>query len=91
MGHYFAKVFVTLKPAVNDPQGVTIKGGLHMLGFTFVQQVRMGKYLEVQLEESDQATAQARVEEMCRKLLANTVIEDYRFDLEEVTASAKQG
>lgn len=90
MGHYFAKVFVTLKPAVNDPQGVTIKGGLHMLGFTSVQQVRMGKYLEVQLEESDQATAHARIEEMCRKLLANTVIEDFRFDLEEVTASTKQ-
>jgi phosphoribosylformylglycinamidine synthase len=50
-----------------------------------VQQVRMGKYLEVQLEEPDRGAAQARIDEMCRKLLANTVIEDYRFDLEEVS------
>ena len=83
MSRYLAKVFVTLKPAVNDPQGVTIQGGLHTMGYTTVEQVRMGKYLEVQVDEPDQASAQARIDEMCRKLMANTVIEEYRFDLEE--------
>ena len=83
MARFLAKVFVTLKPAVNDPQGVTIQNGLHSMGYESVQQVRMGKYMEVQVEEPDKAAAQARIDEMCRKLLANTVIEDYRFDLEE--------
>jgi phosphoribosylformylglycinamidine synthase len=81
---FLAKVYVTLKPAVNDPQGLTIQGALQMLGFASVQQVRLGKYLEVHLKEEDRTAAQARVEEMCRKLLANPVIEDYHFELEEV-------
>ncbi len=88
MSFYLGKVVVTPKPAVNDPQGVTITGGLHALGFRSVQQVRMGKYLEVQLEAADQTEAQTKLEEMCRKLLSNTVIEDFRFDLEEVAAHA---
>ena len=81
---YLAKIYVTLKPTVNDPQGLTIRGGLHMLGFSSVQQVRMGKYLEVQVEAADQDAARAQVEEMCRKLLANPVIEEFRFELEEL-------
>lgn len=81
---FLARVYVTLKPSVNDPQGLTIQGGLHMLGFKTVQQVRMGKFLELQLEEGSRADAEAQVDEMCRKLLANPVIEDYRFDLEVV-------
>lgn len=85
MPGFSARVYVTLKASVNDPQGLTIQGGLHMLGFKSVQQVRMGKFLEVQLEEASRAEAEARVDEMCRKLLANPVIEDYRFDLEPVT------
>ncbi|MBI4498281.1 MAG: phosphoribosylformylglycinamidine synthase subunit PurS [Chloroflexi bacterium] len=83
---YLAKVYVTLKPAVNDPQGLTIKGGLHALGFDRVAQVRAGKYLQVWVDEPDRARAQAQVEEMCRRLLANPVIEDYRFELEETAA-----
>ena len=81
---FLAKIYVTLKAAVNDPQGSTIQGGLHMLGFTSVKQVRLGKYLEVYVTDPDRDAAQARVDEMCRKLLANPVIEDYRFELEEV-------
>ena len=81
---YLAKIYVTLKPTVNDPQGLTIRGGLHMLGFSSVQQVRMGKYLEVQVEAAGQDAARAQVEEMCRKLLANPVIEEFRFELEEL-------
>ena len=79
---FLARVYVTLKPSVNDPQGLTIHGGLKMLGFNSVQQVRMGKFLEIQLEEPNREAAEARVDQMCRKLLANPVIEDYRFDLE---------
>ena len=80
---FLARVYVTLKPTVNDPQGLTIRGGLHSLGFAIVDSVRAGKYLEIRLEESDRTTAEERVTEMCRKLLANPVIEDFRFELEE--------
>ncbi len=81
---FLAKVYITLKPTVNDPQGLTIKGGLHMLGFDSVTSVRAGKYMEIKLDGDDRAKAAAQVTEMCRKLLANPVIEDFRFDLEEL-------
>ena len=84
---YLAKIYVTLKPTVNDPQGLTIQGGLHTLGFSFVKQVRMGKYLEVQVDEGDRNTARTQVEEMCRKLLANPVIEEFHFELEELVST----
>jgi len=80
---FLAKVYVTLKPTVNDPQGLTIMGGLHSLGFQSVQGVRAGKYMEIRLNGSDRAAVEAEVAEMCRKLLANPVIEDFRFELEE--------
>ena len=80
---YLAKVYITLKPTVNDPQGLTIKGALHNLGFTAVEDVRAGKYIEVRIEENDLSKANAQVSEMCHKLLANPVIENYRFELEE--------
>ncbi|MCX6009513.1 MAG: phosphoribosylformylglycinamidine synthase subunit PurS [Chloroflexi bacterium] len=83
---YLAKVYITLKPTVNDPQGLTIKGALHNLGFTSVEDVRAGKYIEVRLEENDLTRASEQVNEMCRKLLANPVIENYRFDLEEASS-----
>ncbi|HXG42336.1 MAG TPA: phosphoribosylformylglycinamidine synthase subunit PurS [Dehalococcoidia bacterium] len=81
---YLARVYVTLKPVVNDPQGLTIRGALHDLGFAEVESVRAGKYLELRLEAKSDEEAARRVEEMCRLLLANTVIEDYRFSLERV-------
>lgn len=84
---FLAKIHVTLKPTVNDPQGITVQGGLHKLGYAAVRQARMGKYMELHIEESDQTRARALVDEMCRKLLANPVIEEYRFDLEEVAAA----
>ena len=79
---FLARVYVTLKPAVNDPPGLTIRGALHSLGFDTVETVRAGKYLEIRLDGADRAAAEAQVTEMCRKLLANPVIEDYRFELE---------
>ncbi len=81
---YLARVYVTLKPTVNDPQGLTIRGALHSLGFEEVESVRAGKYLEVSLATKDRAEAEKQITEMCRKLLANPVIEDYRFELEEL-------
>lgn len=81
---FLARVFVTLKPTVNDPQGLTIRGGLHALGFSEVEDVRAGKYLEIRLVAPGREEAEARVAEMCRRLLANPVIEDFRFEIEEL-------
>ena len=78
---FLARVYVTLKPTVNDPQGLTIRGGLHSLGFESVQGVRAGKYIEITLDAEDESEADVQVTEMCRKLLANPVIEDFRFEL----------
>ncbi len=77
-----ARVIVTPKPVVNDPQGVTVRQGLATLGFGEVTDVRVGKYIEVRLEARSEREARERVEAMCRQLLANHVIEDYRFDIE---------
>jgi phosphoribosylformylglycinamidine synthase PurS subunit len=84
---YLAKIYITLKPTVNDPQGLTIKGALHTLGFSAVQEVRAGKYIEIRVDEEDKDRATNHVNEMCRKLLANPVIENYRFELEQVRAA----
>lgn len=81
---YLAKVYITLKPTVNDPQGLTIKGALHNLGFTGVREVRAGKYIEIKIDENNIDDARSDVERMCKKLLANTVIENYRFELERL-------
>ena len=81
---YLAKIYITLKPTVNDPQGLVIKGALHNLGFTEVTSVRAGKYMEVKLEGNDYDKARQQAAEMCDKLLANPVIENYRFELEEI-------
>ena len=76
-----AKVHVTLKPGVNDPQGQAIRGGLQTLGFSGVDEVRSGRYFELRLEAQDRSAAEAAVKEMCEKLLANTVIETYRYEV----------
>ena len=80
-----ARVVVTLKPTVNDPQGLTIRGALHSLGYGEVESVRAGKYLELTVDAPSQAEAAARVTDMCRRLLANPVIEDFSFEIEEIT------
>jgi phosphoribosylformylglycinamidine synthase len=76
-----AKVHVTLKNGVLDPQGKAIGHALETLGFRGVGDVRQGKYIEIELAEKDRAKAEAAVKQMCEKLLANTVIENYRFEL----------
>ena len=76
-----ARVYVTLKPGVLDPAGKAVESSLHALGFGQVSGVRLGKYIELQLPEGNGAEARAQVEEMCRKLLANTVVENFRVEI----------
>jgi phosphoribosylformylglycinamidine synthase len=76
-----ARVHVTLKPGVLDPQGEAVRHALGSLGFAGVGEVRMGKVIELELTERDAATARARVGEMCEKLLANTIIENYDVEI----------
>ncbi len=84
MADFLARVYVSLKPTVNDPQGLTIADGLRRLDFREVQSVRAGKYIEVRLSAPDAEAARQRVDSMCDRLLANPIIETYRFDVEEV-------
>ncbi len=76
-----AKVYVTLKPGVLDPQGKAVRSSLASLGFLGVEDVRLGKYVELRLAETDPIRARAEVERMCERLLANTVIESYRVEV----------
>ena len=80
---YLAKIYVTLKLTVNDPQGFTVLGGLKNLGFNSVERVRVGKYIELWVNEAERSKAEEAVREMCDQLLANPVIEEFRFELEE--------
>jgi len=77
-----AKVHVTLKEGVLDPQGKAIRHALGDLGFDGVDKVRQGKFIELDIAETDKDAAAAQVEDMCKKLLANTVIENYSIELE---------
>ena len=74
-------LLVMPRPVVNDPQGVTVRQGLVALGFEEISEVRVGKYIVITLNEDSEERAREQVTEMCRKLLANHVIEDFRFDL----------
>ncbi len=76
-----AKIHVTLKQGILDPQGKAIEHALETLGFKSASNVRVGKYLELDLNEKDQAKAEADVRAMCEKLLVNTIIEEYRYEL----------
>jgi phosphoribosylformylglycinamidine synthase len=86
MDKWRADVRVTLKPVVNDPPGLAIRDALHHLGYEGVKGVRSGKYLQVYVEAQDQEAAATMVEDMCRRLLSNPVIEDYDFDVQQVQA-----
>lgn len=76
-----AKVHITLKNGVLDPQGKAVQHALGSLGFDGVKDVRQGKFIELELAETDKAKAKEAVEQMCKQLLANTVIENYTIDL----------
>ena len=79
-----AEIFVSLKPTVSDPQGLTISSGLTRLGFKNIQDVRAGKYFEVTFDAESEEEAKNSLDEMCSKLLSNPVIEDYRFQISEI-------
>lgn len=77
-----AKVYVTLKKGVLDPQGRAVMGALKSMDFGEVKDVRIGKYMELELEGGSRETEEKRLREMCEKLLANTVVENYRIEIE---------
>jgi phosphoribosylformylglycinamidine synthase subunit PurS len=76
-----AKIHVTLKQGILDPQGKAIEHALDSLGFKNAANVRVGKYMELDVSETDKTKAEAQVKSMCEKLLANTIIEEYRYEL----------
>ena len=82
---YKVKVFVTLRESVLDPQGTAVKHSLHSLQYTDVAEVRIGKYMELTIEKTDRDIEEV-VQEICNKVLANPVIEDYRYEIEECVA-----
>jgi phosphoribosylformylglycinamidine synthase PurS subunit len=84
--HYQARIYITLRPSVLDPQGVAVKSGIQHLGYDNVEQVRIGKYIEMTLSATNEAEAKTQLDQICDQLLANPVIEIYRFDLTEVAA-----
>jgi phosphoribosylformylglycinamidine synthase len=81
---YRAKIFVTLRPSVLDPAGVAVQSGLKQLGYNNVEQVRIGKYIELNVISPDETSARKDLDRMCDQMLANPVIENYRFELIEV-------
>lgn len=83
MPRWQAGVTVMLKPVVNDPQGLAVESGLQQLGYRGVSNVRVGKYIELALVANDELEARAQIEAMCDKLLANPVIEDYAYVVDE--------
>lgn len=86
MNHnYQARIYVTLRPSVLDPAGVAVESGLKQLGYHDVEQVRIGKYVELRLSAANHEAAQTQLDCICDQLLANPVIENYRFELVELS------
>lgn len=85
--NYLAKIYVTLKPAVSDPAGQTVLAALRRMGHDCAEDARIGKYLELRVNGDAADSVKDSVDRMCRELLSNPVIEDYRFELEEIAAS----
>jgi phosphoribosylformylglycinamidine synthase subunit PurS len=78
---YQAQIFVTLRPSVLDPAGTAVQSGLSHMGYDNVDSVRIGKFVEMTLTAADEAAAKAQLDQVCDQLLANPVIENYRFEL----------
>ena len=83
---YQAQIFVTLRPSVLDPAGTAVKSGLDHLGYEGIEQVRIGKYIEMTLNASNEVVAKQQLDQMCHQLLANPVIENYRVELNPIAA-----
>ncbi len=83
---YHARIYVTLRPSVLDPAGTAVESGLTQLGYEGVEGVRIGKYIELNLVAANEKDATTKLDQMCDRLLANPVIENYRFELTELPA-----
>ena len=79
---FIANIYVSLKSTVSDPQGATVSGALSQLGVDSVKNVRVGKYITLEIEKPTKEEAESAVSNMCEQLLANTVIEEYRFEFQ---------
>lgn len=84
---YHAQIYVTLRPSVLDPAGVAVQSGLSHLGYDNVEQVRIGKYVELTITAANEEEAKASLDRICDELLANPVIENYRFELKAVAVA----
>jgi phosphoribosylformylglycinamidine synthase len=84
---YQARIYVTLRPSVLDPAGTAVQSGLKHMGYDNVRQVRIGKYIELTLSAANEVAAQEQLDQICDQLLANPVIENYRFELAALTES----
>lgn len=81
---YQAHIYITLRPSILDPAGTAVQSGLKHMGYESIERVRIGKYIDLKLSAANEDTAHQQLERMCNQLLANPVIEHYRFDLVEV-------
>jgi phosphoribosylformylglycinamidine synthase subunit PurS len=89
--NYHAKIYVTLRPSVLDPAGTAVQSGLSHLGYDNVEHMRIGKYIELNISAESQPAAETQIDRMCDQLLANTVIENYRFELTALTEAVATG
>ncbi len=87
MATYLAHINVMLRPLVNDPQGLAVRDGLHALGFERVATVRVGKRIELTLDAASRSDAEEQAAQMCNRLLANAVIEDYEFTVSGIVGA----
>lgn len=80
---YHVKVYVTYKESILDPQGEAVRGAVHRMGFDEIDSIRMGKYFEITVQERDERSVEDVIETICDKLLANVVMETYRYEIEK--------
>jgi phosphoribosylformylglycinamidine synthase subunit PurS len=85
--NYHARIYVTLRPSVLDPAGTAVELGLKQMGYESVEEVRIGKYIEMNLTATDEADAKTQLDEICDRLLANPVIENYCFEIQRLVGS----
>lgn len=81
---YNVKVYVTYKESILDPQGEAVRGAVHRMGFDEIDAIRIGKYFEIKVSRHDERSVEEVIETVCDKLLANVVMETYRYEIEEV-------
>ncbi|MGE5655956.1 MAG: phosphoribosylformylglycinamidine synthase subunit PurS [Actinomycetota bacterium] len=89
--NYQARIYVTLRPSVLDPAGTAVQSGLQHLGYDNVERVRIGKYIELTISSAGEEEARVQLDRICDQLLANPVIENYRFELTELPVAVETG